>query len=839
VVLAINFRGGPPKGPSSRPTDPIKIFQARPALDSQVSDLWRGQARALDDWYKSDESDILISLNTGAGKSIIGGLICQSWLNAGVDNPVYLCATNDLVDQTAAEAAKLALKFTTRKEREYSNDLFEGGQGFLITSYQTLFNAKSVLRGSLAPGAVLFDDAHVGEPIIRGQYTLVLRKDKYPQIRSAILEIIERNLTANDRQRLRLVLNATASGDAYLCPPETGALLTELLTSLSDKFADDPQTYFPYLQLVTHFDACAVLVRTDDIEFSPPFLPTRTHAVMTRAGVKRVYLSATLKAESEFIRAYGKRPDLIIEPEVDAGNGERTVLNAKKLVDRDQLVVWAQARAQSGKILIATPSKGKAKVWETVARPPETSKFNAELGAFRKAQRGAFLLAGRFDGIDLPDATCRLMIVAGLPTGGSGLETYIWQVLEMQNLLAARVATRITQLFGRIIRGRNDYGLFIVQGGDLQNWLSRDRNLALLPELLQKQVKLGETLNEEFEISKLSIVTEFLNQVLEREEGWLEYYRGYVDDLELDTRDVEKRSENEKVQRMSALAEARFAEAFWQHRYSDAAITVEDKIDEIANQDSKLAGWLNVWAGACRGLAGSRELASEHYRIAKSRLQLHMDLPIEAPEDEDQAGDATYSGEAALRAMAYARSRTFSAEARKARNNATVVSSRAGAPSACEEAYRALGAFLGYRASRPDEEVGSGPDVLWIDELQKAALSFELKTDKGDGAELSKRDIGQSHNHIQWVMDNCPGIELKQHYIVGRSLNVAANANPDPRWAHSEPMELLKVVEAFCAEAQRVRNLGGDAKRAEIQRLAQDGTWSIEDVAKMLTTRSF
>ena len=58
-------------------------------------------------------------------------------------------------------------------------------------------------------------------------------------------------------------------------------------------------------------------------------------------------------------------------------------------------------------------------------------------------------MVGRVDGIDLPHATCRMLLADGLPTGFSLHEAYLYDVLEMRNSFAAKLANRITQLFGR------------------------------------------------------------------------------------------------------------------------------------------------------------------------------------------------------------------------------------------------------------------------------------------------------------------------------------------------------------------------------------------------------
>ena len=47
------------------------------------------------------EQDVLITLNTGAGKTIVGLLIAQSLVNEKIENVIYVCSTIDLVFQTA------------------------------------------------------------------------------------------------------------------------------------------------------------------------------------------------------------------------------------------------------------------------------------------------------------------------------------------------------------------------------------------------------------------------------------------------------------------------------------------------------------------------------------------------------------------------------------------------------------------------------------------------------------------------------------------------------------------------------------------------------------------
>ena len=58
---------------AKRPINPIEIFRSAPALAETPNDLWQGQSKALEIWHAGRHlRDTLISLHTGAGKSIVG-----------------------------------------------------------------------------------------------------------------------------------------------------------------------------------------------------------------------------------------------------------------------------------------------------------------------------------------------------------------------------------------------------------------------------------------------------------------------------------------------------------------------------------------------------------------------------------------------------------------------------------------------------------------------------------------------------------------------------------------------------------------------------------------------
>lgn len=143
---------------AKRPINPIEIFRSAPALAETPNDLWQGQSKALEMWHRGRHlRDTLISLHTGAGKSIVGLLIAQSLINEGVSKVLYVCATNDLVAQTSREiATKLGFPHSTRIGGKFSNNSYSTGEGFCLTNYQALFNSRTVFARDNRPGAIIF-----------------------------------------------------------------------------------------------------------------------------------------------------------------------------------------------------------------------------------------------------------------------------------------------------------------------------------------------------------------------------------------------------------------------------------------------------------------------------------------------------------------------------------------------------------------------------------------------------------------------------------------------------------------------------------------------------------
>ncbi|AVT75944.1 hypothetical protein RPPS3_18810 [Rhodopseudomonas palustris] len=751
---------------ANRPIDPIELFRSVPALVQTPNDLWQGQSKALEDWHaKRSQRDVLISLHTGAGKSIVGLLVAQSLVNEGIPRVLYLCATNDLVNQTAREIDnKLGFSYCSRTEGSFSNEIYQTGQGLCLTNYNALFNSRTVFIKDLRPGAIIFDDAHVAEKVIRDSYTLVIRRDKHVGVYNKIVALLlPHYATLSRSDYFQNILKGTSTYRISAVPPSATIALSRnaaLLDLLKEAERSDRSVGFPLGHLADALDRCTILVSKDAIEICPAFLPTRRLSHLSDPEIRRVYLSATLTSEVDFCRAFGRKPSVRIEPVSDAGVGERLIIMAdrKKLSHNgarpvsDEVI--ASILSKANKLLISTPSYPAASKYKALVAPPAVSEFSQKLDQFRASQTPCvFILVGRVDGIDLPHTTCRLMLADGLPTGFSLLENYLYDSLEMRNSYAAKLANRITQMFGRTNRGRNDYSVIFVSDERFISWLSTPRNTALLPELLRKQLLLGKSLVEQFKINDVNAFPGLASQVVNRDSGWMRYYQDSVSGGDIGVDEKRQAAENDALLTEAALAECEFAGHMWDGNPAMAREALGRVVDKVVVADRRLAGWYNIQLGHAFELEGDAEAAAKQYSQGRSRIATLLALPF-------PAGSVSASAAVVPKNRLHKKLLEIFANDVRHQNDMINRYERTIMPlfdssetsSAHEEAMRAFGEALGFEATRPEQEGDSGStlDVLWESDELKRSILLELKTKKGTNSVINLDDVGQAFNHMEW-----------------------------------------------------------------------------------------
>jgi len=423
------------------PTDPVAIFQRIPK-PPHINDLWDGQSKALAAWNeRRKESDLVIKLNTGGGKTLVGLLIAQSLLNELREPVLYLCPTNLLVQQTIEKATEVGLAAIGYGGPELDPG-FLNAHVILVAPYQALFNGLSrfgVLRSGREPvklGGVICDDAHTALGVVRGAFTIsVTRKDHkglYDEIVGRFrqdFDSVGRLGTFDD------IVEREDYGVLEIPYPAWLAKANEVRELVARDHAEAFKFQLPLLR--DHFHLCHALVSAREIALTP-FQPLIHLFPSFQECRHRVFMSATIADDSSMVRTFDANPKSVANPIVPAslaGVGERMILapSLTELKKSPLEITKVLARFVAEKIagvVILTQSEAQAKQWEEVASfAIGDGVGKAVKDLISGSSRGPFVFASRYDGLDLAGDACRLLVLDGLPTATNVYELFRAEVL--------------------------------------------------------------------------------------------------------------------------------------------------------------------------------------------------------------------------------------------------------------------------------------------------------------------------------------------------------------------------------------------------------------------------
>ena len=407
--------------------EPRNLFQTL-RLNKTFEYLRDVQGDVLDEWYEHrNRRDIVIKMNTGSGKTLVGLLLLRSRLNEGKGPALYLCPNNHLVSQVRNEADKLGIKHVDFDENNLFPPEFHESTGVLITNVQKLFNGRSVFRVAdrldpIAVGTILIDDAHTCINIVKDQFTATFAKSS---------EIGERlsNLFQNSLKHQSAALLADINQnkrDVYLRVPYWSwqANLQEVVNIFSEK-SDCAELRFvwPFLKMGEVLANAIATVSGDKFEVAPKAVPISLVPSFDDAQ-HRIYMSATLVDDAALVKDFAADPKLIkkpIRPKIEGDIGERLIITPSlidpKIEEANTIDLVSEIRcAHNANAVVLVPSNNRAKMWssaDTLVVPG--MQISDAISRLTTTTGNTAVFANRYDGVDLPDDACRVLVIDDLP----------------------------------------------------------------------------------------------------------------------------------------------------------------------------------------------------------------------------------------------------------------------------------------------------------------------------------------------------------------------------------------------------------------------------------------
>lgn len=785
-------------------TDLESLFES---LDRRTShtELRKSQTEALKSLTATrPQRDHVLKVSTGAGKTSVGLLYLRSHSIEEKSASVYLCPNNQLVQQVMAEASCLGLKAVPYPagESHPDSDVFSGN-AILVCTYKKLFTARSTFDRAdvrLSPCAVVLDDAHAGIEAIRDSFTIRLaaRTELAKTIRELFDPAIRAWMPGVWAGVLRDDPAAIVEVPYWIWRP-----LAAQIRELFSNAARDEGLRFVWPHVQDRLEQCRCIVGGEGVEVGPDILPVEDIRAFSEAP-HRLFMSATLADDSALVRELGcdaaaaKAP---IEPVSDAGIGERMVL-VPSLIDtslsQDWLRTWCGRMAKGKYSVVALcPTRVIAQEWArngavvTFGDDVENTVARLRDGSLRIA---AF--ANRYDGVDLPDDACRILVIDGMPFGESMTARHDAFIPGRPDASQNRLVHRIEQGMGRAVRSHVDYAVVVLAGPELATFVSRSEVLKLFNPATRAQLGLSKKLAE-ISLSEVSegkeatdVFSDLARACLKRDGSWKEYYNTEIRDAA-----KEKRLPNEAAIDLAAAerAAARIAD----HDPHKACETIRKAARPPLVTDDHTLGWY-LQRAACFEFAAN-EADALKLQVAAFEKNSRMFRPPRGAASRPSSKDGARAGATVLR--------WYSGFENANGAVAYVQSVRARLSFGCsattfERAISELAEAVGAIGMRPEFEYGVGPDGLWL--WDALSLVIECKNEEG-GQLLPKRDSGQLHDSVAWFKKAWP-MKEPTPVVVARASTAHSKAHfpENTRVLTEEGLEgFLDAVERFVAELIR------------------------------------
>lgn len=763
----------------------IEIFKKSLLQQPGYDFLRENQTDFLNQWEtRRSEKDVIGLMDTGSGKTLIGLLMLYSKLKEGVGPAVYLCPDNQLVQQVYQQASLYGIpvcKFEQTDGYQQFPLEFENNEAILITNFDKLFNGRSIFgvigndREIKEIGALLIDDAHECVKKARQKSSIKIHRHDNKKLYNAFVDLFFDDLDKQGRASLRSIIKGESSVIKQIPYWDWNNKLSSVIKWLEEnnnRNKENSDIFFNSNLILDELENCECYISGNSIEITPLLIPYYKIPAFDKAK-HRFILSATLNNGFSLITDLGINESAVRNPiKVDTISlGERLILAPKRYNNK---ITDAEIRqlcfeyAKDLNVVVIVPNYKKSEIWTKMgAELLDSDNIVEEINKLRFGQRGKVcVVTNRYDGMDLIDDICRLLVIDGMPTKESLKEKIEMQYRENSMLVNMKRAQTIEQGLGRGVRSGTDHCVTILMGDDLLSFIGKNSNKRLFSPIVQSQLEFGVNLVAGEEVLEKSTAIEYMieamEECLEATGSWRTFHKQLVN-----TAEKEYQIESfDNVIELSILEN----EVFNAKRKEDLT-TIEDKMKKILSlvSKSKDEGWyFQIYAQLIHSIDSTRA----------------SDLQIKAKE----------LNASLLRPLNYVRSR-------KVRNYASqipkfkelisefdrgtdlviyinnLLSKLEYSPDVTykdfELSVKKLGEFLGFESTCPDSEDNDGPDNFWRGEN----FDFVIECKNNSLNNISRDEANQMTASIRWYKELFTDSERLIGVILHKSSIVAPDSH--------------------------------------------------------------
>ena len=750
-------------------SDPETLFLSLRGRSPEIKHLWSHQADLLRSYHQKCRNihDVAVELPTGAGKTLVGLLIAE-WRRQSFGNRVaYLCPTLQLARQVGSQADAYGIqahvlvgKQSDYPQREFNE--YQLGHAIAVTTYSAVFNTNPRIKDAQT---LILDDAHAGENFMVSMWSVEILRSDISGIYHALVRLLRNELDSGFYSDIseHTDWNPSKAGIIELVSAASIRKHANAIRDLLDESLQENRSpRYAWNVVKDHLVACNFFISWNSILIRPFIPPTQTHPPFSQAS-QRVYMSATLGAGGELERITGVKLISRLPLPVGwdrQGSGRRLFLIPELEMSNEEMIKVVEGAVQRfGRSLILVPSQYDFERTELVNAVKQldvdilsASNIENSLEPFLENEKAALLLS-RYDGLDLPDEACRLLIFGGLPNGTNLQERFLWAKIAAFSLLRDRVITRFTQGVGRCTRSDNDYAVVLLIGCRLVDFLLKNENRRILNPELQAELEFG------IENSRNKSVEDFgdlWEAFLSGSDSWKE-----AEDAILILRDRCSRNDDPVSQQLKSVVadETAYLYAMWSDNFEEALKCARKVADELEGDEAKpyRAWWYYLSAEAAMVLHEvtrekvyqdtARDLLKRASKCCIgvswfARLGQSFGLKYETPEVDEMSALAV---ETIRRHLA-----SWGTVGGRFEQQLSQIGKNIQSPNHKEfhQGLKGLGEMLGFQAELPKEN--AAPDCIWsIGNL--VYIVHEAKSEHTPKDSIGVNDIRQAQSHDSWI----------------------------------------------------------------------------------------
>lgn len=805
----VDFKKKLQKAQLSKATDPKEIYATLDRTGAAGPTLRPAQQDVLDGWYTNhkDDKDVIIKLHTGEGKTLVGLLLLQSKINMGQGPCLYIAPNRQLARQVTKDADKFGIKYDILPPNVNMLPIdFKSGKKLLITYVQKVFNGKTIFgldNDSESVGTILLDDSHACIDSIRSSFTMRIQRQS--SLFKKLLELFHDDLRLQGAGDLLQIENTDRSSALLQIPYWAWAeKLEDVQTAIYNYLTEteDGGLYFAWPLLGNKLDICSAYITSAGIEIVPDCSMIQRFKSFTGAK-QRVLMSATTQDDSFFLKGLGISKNTILSPLVSrhhTWSGEKMILFPTLIDDSlnaQAIRQWVCSLNMTG-VAVLVSSFLQTKYYEAQGCIVVNNNNMEEVltGLTNKTITRPVVFANRYDGIDLADDRCRLLVVDSLPYFDSLSDRYEQACREDSDQIYTKIAQKVEQGIGRSVRSEKDYSVIIIISDELVHFVKGPKSQRFFSMQTVKQIEIGDDVTESVKDEMSGVkpgkaFIEVIKQCLNRDEGWKQYYDEQMNLLEPS---VEEHPYIDVIEK-----EYQAESALYLKDFKKAA----DNYQEIVNHykdNPQEQGWYLQMLAKC--MYNFKRTEFEKIQEKAYTNNNYLLMPVNAP--YKKVGDIPVSSidQILNKIQSFDGYFDYKITIDSILSNLTLGVSA----NKFERALQELGGYIGFVSTRPDKQYKSGPDNLWH-YSNNHYLVFECKSEKIQSSqEITKDEVGQMSNHYGWFREHYGTDETVKYIFVHpvATLSKLANIAFDVYSLNREGLEKLKNnVRGFVQEFER------------------------------------